>query len=235
MSKLLMATDNAPADGAKLHLQKCELFVRRVEMNPDLKAAIDEFWLSGNSLKFPLDWVQTHMLALPQGIKQIMVRVEEVGTLPDKLFAGLLSNSAATGQYNLNCTRYEHKDVEFMNLELAGESVGPAFEPDFTKKCYTREYNAFLKACGKGAGTNESNDITYEKFADGNTIFAFDCRPEQYDSDGVHPIKKGSIVLNIKFRTELTAPCNLFIYRQNYGSFEIDFEQNVHVVGASVL
>jgi hypothetical protein len=146
----------------------------------------------------------------------------------------MTTNLAQVGKYTLNPNKFIHADVEYVELSLGGVSFQRPYTPDFGNGIYAREYISFLEAANQAAGGGGCG-ITGKNFGDGTSVFAFDCRPDLLEDYGVYPIETGQISVDLRFRNQTPEPLTLFFFAEYYGSFELDFEHNVNIIGAPVL
>jgi hypothetical protein len=229
----IMATDAVPAGGARIEIIDCALHIRRVKVSESVRKAHTNLMIDGMTAKLPVRRIKTHLLAIPQGVRQHQLKVEEDGAFPARLFVGFIKNTAVNGHFQQCATRFFHLNVNRLTLNHSGMAIQKAYEPDFANMNFAREYIHLLEAANQG-GNNSGADITQEMFADGCTLFAFDCRADLSD-ETIEPIKRGHITIDVSFGEETASAYTAFVYAEHYGSFEVDIEGNVTVLGAPVL
>ena len=230
----LMSADAAPAGGARVKITKCDLYVRRVHVNPTLMNAHTESLLNGDRFTYPLTRVKTHLLTMPLGVQNYTLKVDESGQLPQRLIVGFLSHSARSGSYQQSPFNFKNFGVDHVSLIFNGIPVGRAYKPDFTRSLWAREYMHLMESCDRG-DVDADIGVPYESFGQGFALYAFDGRPDLTQGEAVPLIRTGSVSIEVGFKAATTETLSALIYAEHYGAFLLDAEQRVSLVGASVL
>ena len=230
----LMSTAAAPENGARVKLTKCDLYVRRLHVNPTLQNAHTESMLRGDLFNYQLTRVKTQLLTLPMGVQQHTLKVDESGQLPQRLFVGFVRHTAQSGHFQQNPFNFQAFGVNSVSLIFNGIPVGQPFRPSFARNSWAREYKHLMDTSDKGGGESD-NGLTYERFGQGFALYAFDGRPNLSQGDAVPLIRTGTVNVDVSFAEPTTQTLSAVIYAEHYGAFTLDAEQNVAIVGAPVL
>lgn len=217
-------------DGAafKVKLESVSLFVRKVKVSPSIQMG-HSLALEKGSAKYPIVRTVTKMFAVPEGGMQINQENVFLGQLPDRLVLGMIQNQAFHGQYRLNPFNFLHLNLNFLTLHVGGRQV-PAvpLQPNFAQNLYVRSYLALFEAVGKSHG-DTGNDISYDEFSQGFTLYAFDLSPDGAAGCGGHSqlIKHGNVRLEAHFAQPLPHSINVVVHGEFQALIEIDKHRHV--------
>ncbi|KAK7096804.1 hypothetical protein V1264_003867 [Littorina saxatilis] len=220
---------NADGVAFKVKLVDVSLFVRKVKVAPSVQMA-HALALEKGTAKYPVQRVVTKIFAVPQGNMQINKENLFLGQLPQRLVIGLIHNQAFHGQYGRNPYNFLHLDVNYLALHIDGRQI-PAkpLTPDFARGLYARSYFTLFEAVGKSQG-DEGNDITYDDYSEGYTLFAFDLTPDEAAGGGhAQLIKHGNLRLEIHFANPLPNTVNVVAHGEFQSLIEVDKHRNVLV------
>ena len=210
----LMATNNAPAGGAKVEITKCALWVRKVQANPALQQVQAEMIQNGHDVKIPINRVRTTFYVTPAGIMSRRINLGNNAQRPNRLIVGLINHVAKSGAYPLNPFRFAHCNVNGIELQIDGLPVGKRYEPDFDNGVYGREYANLFINTGR-MDSDSGNGITRASFADGHALYAFDNSGDLCGGDeGMHLVKNGSLSVNVSFSQPTQETLSLFVYQE---------------------
>ena len=177
--------------------------------------------------KYPVSRVETKVFSIPKG--NMMANQENLflGQLPKRVVIGMVENKAFNGDMEMNPFNFRHFDVNYLALHVDGKQI-PAkpLTPDFTNALYTRSYASLFTGTGF-MGHDRGNQITYDEYANGFTLFAYDLTPDLDDGGQFHLVKQGNLRLELHFKTALPETINVIVYAEFDNVVEIDKARNV--------
>jgi hypothetical protein len=162
--------------GLTLKIEECNLQVRRVKVSKEL-ALKHAMGLEEMPAQYPVKRVIMRALALPNQATSINLTGIHRGIMPSRVVVGFVDTSAYTGSLHLNPFKFEHLKITTIKLKVASVPMPYAdgIKADFVNKQYTNAYDTLFQNI-----RNMGNDITYEEFAEGYTLFPFDLTPGKY-------------------------------------------------------
>jgi hypothetical protein len=215
----LMAEENV---NYKTKIQEARLYVRRVEVLPKVGNDISHT-LSRTTAKYPIRRVEVKTFTIATGLRSKIEDHLFQGQLPKRLIVGIVSNSAFNGANNENPFEFNHYKVSKIEVSRDGKTLCTRpFEPNFDQKNYLRSYLSLYEATGQ-LGTNTSHGISYDDYAGGYTLWAFDFTPDQGSDEGhFHPIKSGQLRVELQFAEPLPHTTNVILYAEFDNTIEIN-------------
>ena len=133
------------------------------------------------------------------------------GLLPSNILVGIIDSEALAGNYKKNPFHFEHANCESLKLQ-AGTKLYPInhIETDFDKKQAIVAYrHLFDNLCIHNG--NLGNQIDYQSFMDGMTLYAFDLTTDLCSHSHAHEQAYGNVSLTIKLRKALTKNMTVFM------------------------
>ena len=212
----------AHANEWKTIIQEARLYVRRVEVLPKVGNDISHT-LSRTTAKYPIRRVEVKTFTITNGLRSKIEDHLFQGQLPKRLFIGIVSNAALNGAHDHNPFQFKHCRVSKIEVSRDGKTLCTRpFEPNFAQKNYLRSYLSLYEATGQ-LGTNTSHGISYDDYAEGYTLWAFDFTPDQGSDEGhFHPIKSGQLRVELQFAEALTETVNVILYAEFDNTIEIN-------------
>ena len=223
----LMAATAAPVGGARVDIEHCSLFARRVQVNPALHKVQSDILFSGRSdIKMHLNRVKTQFHTISAGVQTQQIKVEQNGQLPNRVVVGLCDHRAKTGNYTLNPFNFKHTSVNSVELVADGIPVAKRFLPNFGDSNYARTYMNLFAALGHG--DDWTNGITLSDFAGGFAFYVFNLSGDLCEGGGgAHFIRRGELTLNLGFAAETANTTSVFVLQEKDGELRIDAENRV--------
>ena len=210
----------------KVTIKDATLFVRKVKIHPNVQLGHIKA-LEKTTAKYPVKRVETKVFSIPNGNMSVNQENLFLGQLPKRLVIGLVDNTAFSGKSNKNPFNFQHFDVDFLALYVDGIQVpGKPLQPDFRHKNYARSYASLFSGTGLMC-KDQGNDISYDAYHNGYTLFAFDLTPDLSDGNHFNLIKHGNLRLEIHFNAALTATATAIVYAEFENVIEIDKARNV--------
>ena len=206
----------------KISIVSAHLKVRRVTISPSVMLA-HSMVLEKATAKYPIKRV------LVQGFpyefaSQMFEKALHVGVMPTRVLVGLVFTENVSGTLATNPFKFEHFNIKSIMLKAASASLpySSPLEFDFTTKKYLEGYNTLFSNI-KGS----DNSITYEDYAGGNTLFAFDLTPDLCNSGHYNIMKNGSLNLSIKLGEANAKSITIMTYMEFDNIIEIDNKRNI--------
>ena len=225
----LMAANNAPADGGKVHIKQCTLYLRYSVLNPAVTSGINKGLLAGNTSKYPIGRVDTKIFTIAAGSSYEDRVIQSSGQLPSRVLVVLMNQLAVNGAYDLNPFRFSDYKVSTMELNAGGKLI-ERYEPNFATGDYAREYFQVLAINSKES--DNSGTISPEEFADGRSVFAFDLTKDR--EEGPHLISTGNLNLKMIFREALPHTVSFMVYTIKDDTVLMDVSQRISRTGDKV-
>jgi hypothetical protein len=171
--------------GLSLKIEECHLQVRRVKVSKEL-ALRHAMGLEQMAAQYPVKRVIMRALALPNQATSVNLTGIHRGIMPSRVVVGFVDTSAYTGTLNLNPFNFEHLKITNIKLKVASVPMPYAdgIKTDFVQLHYTNAYDTLFQNI-----RNMGNDITYEEFAGGYTLFPFDLTPDLCQSEHFNPLQ----------------------------------------------
>lgn len=150
--------------------------------------------------------------------------------LPQRLVIGFVENRAFNGDYSRNAFHFQHFNLNYLSLSVDGRPVPTQpLTPDYPNNLYTEAYNTLFSGTGLH-WKDEGNQIKYEDYAKGLTLYCFDLSPDLSASEPHWNLQRqGSLRLEVKFGEALPFPINCIVYAEFQNLIEIDKNRNVIV------
>jgi hypothetical protein len=215
---------------SKVILLEARLFVRTKKVAPELVLAHKEMLQKGN-MRFPLNRVTVSRYGIASGFTSVSIPMNFPAKLPKRVFIGLVSNVASTGQRDKNPFNFQNFGLKDLSLTVNGVQLPMSgLQMDYTKKHYTRAYINTLQALGLDT-ENRAIDITLKDFSAGYTIYGFKIAPGPVDGT-VHTLANsvGSVVANLVFDEALTDNVDMIVLAETPAILEIDKLSSVNLL-----
>ena len=210
------------SDKFELILESAHLKVRRVTIAPSVMLA-HAMVMEKTTAKYPIKRAIVH--GYPYEFNS--TRFEKslhVGVMPTRVLVGLVHTDNVTGTFETNPYKFDHFSIRSIMLKAASASIPYSTELnfDFDKNKYMDAYNTLFSNI-KGIDYS----ITYNQYAGGNTIFAFDLTPDLCNSGHYNVMKNGSLNLSIKLNKAVDKSITIITYMEFDNIIEIDNKRNI--------
>ena len=117
---------------------------------------------------------------------------------------------ASDGSFKHNPCNFQNIQIRTINVVYASVSrpYSKSLDMDFGQnKNYLEGYNTIFKNV-----RNAPNDITYEDYGSGNTLFAFDFTPYLCSADHYSLLRTGTLNVDVFLSTSTTAAMKAICY-----------------------
>jgi len=203
----------------KVNFDKVYYKVRRIKINPAVDNAI-ALTLENNTAKYPLKRGIIRNINMTPGAKAHNIVGIYNGPMPTRVIVGFVYNNDFYGDYQSNPFNFINK-IRKIELKCASQSVPykSALVMDWDNRDWMEGYNSLFENIGEGG-----NNLTYEDYGFGNTLFAFDLTPDLSCGDHESVLRSGSLDLEVDFDKEVIDPgkaINAIFYMEFNQTLEI--------------
>ncbi|XP_026290579.1 uncharacterized protein F54H12.2-like [Frankliniella occidentalis] len=211
----------------KIKLLEVKLIVRKVTISPSVLLGHAQA-LEKAPAKYPLNRVDIKTVTITQGLRDKTIDNLFMNQLPQRIIICLVDNKAFNGDYKLNPFNFQHFNLNYLQLQVDGTPVpSQPLTPDFPGELYTQAYNTLFSGTGIH-WKDEGNNISWNDYAKGNTIFAFDLSPDLSASKPHWNLQRhGTLRLDLRFAAPLPNPINVICYAEFENLLQIDRNRNV--------
>ena len=207
----------------QIRIASAVLYLRAVHVAPSFSLSHETYLQKQNS-RYPLIYTAMRVLTLPQGGTAFTNDVFQ-GVLPDRIFLVMVDHASMAGSWNTNPFNFQHFNVNYLALNVNGESVPRSpYRPNFKKHHFVREYDALFDTLGL-KNSRDTINIEPNDFENGYAIFAFKINPDRQMS--TIDAKTGSIRLDLGFDGATTSTINAILLCDYSTLLEIDHFRKV--------
>ena len=183
--------------------------------------------LMTSPVKYPINRVEMKTFVVPRGTMTSTKENLFLGQLPKRIIVGCVDNDAFNGSMGTNPFNFKHNKINFLVMYLDGKQIpSDPLKPDFTRMSYVRSFLQLFSATGK-MYQDEGNDITFQDYARGHTLFAFDLTADLCELGTFHLIKSGNLKLEMHFAEALAKTINVVVYAEFDNVIEIDRHRQI--------
>lgn len=210
----------------KIVITDASLFVRKVKPSPAVQLGHIRA-LERTNAKYPIRRIETKVFSVPKGNFSVNQENLFLGQMPSRMVIGCVGTDAYNGDPTKNPFNFKHYGVDYLALYLDGTQVpSKPLQPDFENGLYTRSYVSLFSGTGLN-NKDEGNDISYDEFGEGYTLFPFDLTPDLSTGNHFHLMKHSTLRLEIHFKQPLPETVNVVVYGEFENIIEIDKARNV--------
>jgi hypothetical protein len=223
----LMCTNSAAK--LKVEIQEASLWIRRVQVSPQVELAHARTLAMGHNARYPVRRGIVEQVSIGVGQRTITKDQFFGGKVPVRMVMVMMGNEAVHGSLTHSPWNFQHFDLQTLELSLNNEPVsGTPMALDFTKGLYMRAYNAmfhFLHRDYQDSGL----DIGYNDFCKGYTILCFDLTADGCGNctDHLEVQRDGNLSIKLSFAKALTSTVNLYLYGEFESTLEITKSREV--------
>lgn len=207
----------------KVKIEEALLKVRRQNISITTMLA-HSMSLEKATAKYPVKRVVIKPFTVPiQTTKTTIANIHN-GIVPKRIVFGFVDTDAYAGTIEKNPFNFKHYNLTNLTLKVASRAIpySSGLYFDFPNKRYAEAYNTLFQ------GIREApNNIDYESYAEGFTIFAFDLTADLCSGDHFSLLKDGSIDIDVTFKDAPNTSVTLLVYMEFDNIIEIDKNRNV--------
>ena len=196
----------------KIKFEEVTLRVRRIVPKPSVINGHAAGLGKRNAL-YPVNHTELLTFTIPAGQKSMVKDRLFPMQAPKLLVVGMVENDAYNGSYSKNPYNFQHFGLNKIGLYREGDSIpGRPFTPDFDKKHYSCSYVNTMQTLGF-FNTDDTNALTYDDFANGYTLYAFDLTA---DNNLAAPYRQSiahnNLRLELNFKSDLSKTVNVILF-----------------------
>ena len=138
----------------------------------------------------------------------------------------MMDNDSYNGNHKKNPFNFQHHNLTQIGISVSGEEV--PFKPmklNFDDKLIVTAHNILFSGTGKLNG-NSGSIIKREDCSVGYMIIVADLTPFEI-GDNFDLKEAGTLIINLDFKSPLTATINVLVYAEYDNVIEIDSNRNV--------
>ena len=195
-----------------LHIDKCALYVRKVRLSPSMMADHLKSLQMTNAL-YPIRRVIVKNHTIGENVGSETIDNIYVGKMPRRVVVGFVKHTAYNGAVKENPFNFQHFDIERIKLYVAGHPIPyrDDLNFDFQGNQYVRGFNTMYKGLYRSL-YDTGNDITYDDYKGGYTLFAFNTTPDLCDSEHSSLPTTGELQLDVKFKNPTPSNITAIFY-----------------------
>jgi hypothetical protein len=204
------------AENFKVNYENAYLLVRRVNVLDSVKQAHASMMESTPAL-YPFKQVVIKEFPNNYATSVNIGSITKNDT-PSRIVLGFVLTEAFTGNYNLNPYNFLNLNVEEINVKLNNNKIpySQGITVDFNNNNYFEGYSSLFKNIGM-----YSNGISYEKYKNGYTLFAFNLKPDLCPSN-TSVMQNGELHINCKFKNSVDKSITAIVYMEFDRTIQID-------------
>ena len=226
---LLAAENDATAALLTCTIDEIFLKMRRCTISPSIMLA-HAMALEKTTAKYPIKRVLMKDIVIPYSASKFVLQGVHTGVMPTRIVFGFLNNSATSGQLKLNPFNFQHLNLTQLLVKVANQLIPYQKSLNFaynTPHKYGNStaiegYNSLFKNIREAP-----NDITFDDYCQGNTLYAFDLTPDQCSSHHYSLLKEGSLDIEFTFKNDIKDSTSILFYMEFDNIIEITKERNV--------
>jgi hypothetical protein len=207
----------------KCKITECALQVRRVRVNPSI-ALQHAMMLEKTTAKYPIKRVIMKACTAPMSAASFVIPNIHRGIMPSRVICAFVDDAGVAGNYSANPFNFIHLNAKVLRLKMASVPLpySEGVRVDFAKKQYIEAYDALFQNI-----RNMGNDITYEEFGEGFSIFAFDLTPDLCNSEHFNMLRDGTLEMDVQLGAQMTKAYHAIFYLEFDNIIEITKERGV--------
>ena len=210
----------------KIVIKKAVLYIRKIRVNPEVMLAHATV-LEKHTAKYPINRVETKVISISKGLRNVIQDNISTGPLPQKIVVGLVNADAYNGAIDKNPFNFEHKNLSKIAVLVDGEEMPyKAIECNYKNNEYILGYYSLFMGTNL-AGNDCGNGIDRMDYPKGYSLYAFDLSPDLCNDEHFNLIKTGNIRLALTFSEGLDTHCNCIVYLEYQNMIEINKNRQI--------
>ncbi|XP_015789088.1 uncharacterized protein F54H12.2-like [Tetranychus urticae] len=215
----------------KTKIDSIALHVRRVKLFPDAMTSLLTT-LQKVSAKYFIIRNEIKNFTITKGVNMISIENIFNGILPRRIIVGFVDEASFSGDRQANPFEFKNYSINYLALNVDGNSIPSiAYQPDFVKDLYMREFINLYRYTGQDDGIPQLN-VDYDKYKHLYCLFAFELGGDGTlggETGTLNLLKRGTIRLEIRFSETLTSQVKLVALGQFDNIITVDKERNVQL------
>lgn len=214
---------------SKLVINKSSILMRFCKINQSMILHHEKLLNSQKAL-YPYAKSNIRSFVIPTGIQTISIDNIINGVLPDSLVFGFVTNEAFNGTKSKSPYNFQIHGMQSFGVYVNGALIsGHPIELDkYHYHKYIKAYRSLFQNT-QSLYKDTSSMISYTDFRDGYFILPINLTPTLELTGGqcAHPLKQGTLKVELKFYDATKSPINMIVYSETNGMFSIDKNRNV--------
>eukprot|EP00794_Sanderia_malayensis_P017206 gene17206-biopygen14808 len=156
-----------------LHIKEVKLVLRNIHIKDSILQGIERTLMKSPAM-YPV--YQPHMVTylIPSSTTSWVQDNVFNGKIPNRLFFGIVDNSAYNGMPEQNPFNFEHNNVSAIQVTVDNQEITPPLRLNFDDDDYLDAYNRLVSTLN-----NSPSLVDYATFKQGSTIYGFDLTPKE--------------------------------------------------------
>lgn len=220
----------------QVEIEDAVLKVCHLKLNPSVVLATNER-LKRSPALYPYWRSDIKTFSISQGAHTFTTDDMFHGLVPNRLVVSLVRSSSYSGNMLENPFRFQHFDLNYLELAVNGRSVPTVpFQPKFTvdpedsanylPTGFVHEYLSLFK--NENPQQETSNFIKRDEYPNGYSFFVFSVR-DSTGEDVFSRVSKGHTRLSARFAAGVPEPVTVIVYGIFPDEFKIDHARNVTI------
>ena len=210
----------------KLKILGATLFVRKVQINPEVRLA-HAHCLENGTAKYPLVRVDMKPISIPRNTRNFFKENLCSGALPSRIVFGLVDSEAFNGLHKKNPFNFQHFNLTSVQFQVESVDIPyKPFETDFSTENFTEAYFSHFLGVNKTI-SDVGSIVTRDDFAKGYAIFAFDLTADLSSDSHFNLIKTGNLRMVVNFSTDTSVNIVCVVYMEYQNMIEINKNRQV--------
>ena len=186
----------------KLKILGATLFVRKVQINPEVRLA-HAHCLEYGTAKYPLVRVDMKPISIPRNTRNFFKENLCSGALLSRIVFGLVDSEAFNALNTKNPFNFQHFNLTSVQFQVESVDIPyKPFETDFSTENFTEAYFSHFLGVNKNI-SDVGSIVTRDDFAKGYALYAFDSH--------FNLIKSGNLRMVVNFSAD-TSVNIVFVY-----------------------
>ena len=191
-------------DYYKLKILEAKIFVPYVQLATKTMDDIETI-LEKSPVVYPIQYVMNKSFPVNSKIKQQTVGSISKGQLPNKIIAAFIGSDIKIQDITKSPFSFLPHNVSKFELKVDGSNYGKcAFDPDYTKKSYSKTYFDLFDSLNYVGNTGHSAPISKEEYIGGYNIYCYSLNPGCLSNKGAFR-KRGDVSIYLEFEENSAA------------------------------
>jgi hypothetical protein len=224
-SSFCLIGDTAAANN-KVLIKKAVLYVRKARINPEVMLAHASV-LEKTTAKYPIRRVETKVITLSKGLKNVIHDNITTGVIPNRVVLGLVDSDAYNGDITQNPFNFKHHKLYKVAFSIDGEETPhKSIDLNFDSDNYILGYYSLFTGVDKSV-TESGNFIDRDEYKAGYTLFAYDLTADLCSGNHFNLVRNGNMRLSLSFKEPLPKAVNCIIYMEFQNMIEINKNRQI--------
>lgn len=209
---------------AKLEIMNVALYIRRVNVAPELMEGHISGFRTGANALYPIPRVETVQELISAGVSSKTFQNLKDGTMPKRIVIGMIENATLNGKIDKNPYNFKLFNLKELKISINGVTLPyKELRLNITEGEYIRAFHSIFTGIDKPEG----NYINRNDWLNGYALFAFDLSPDLSCGDYFNLSQKGKLRLDLNFSQSLSDSITVICYMEFEDIIEITDDRKV--------